>query len=170
MILRGFFKKYIENTAEKAEVVNRKIFLCHLTKAVTSGVGIDHSIKKVYITSRCLKHLFDHKPAEEFLFIINHLHKVVKYPDQIYKNKNGKRGDFCLIKNIGNEKYFCSIEIISINKDEEIEEVKEVQIATAFRLRNDKYIKNYTLLWNWGNGNPHRSALDTPKGSTNAPQ
>ena len=46
----------------------------------------------------------------------------------------------------------------------------EIQIVTAFRLRDDKYLKNYTLLWDWRNGNPHRSVLDTPKESTNAPQ
>lgn len=177
MYLRKFFKKYIENTAEKTEVADHKICLCGLTKAVMEGINIDHPIKKnVYITTKCLKHLFDKKPAEEFFFIVNHLHKVVKYPDKIYKNKNGKRGEFCLMKEIENEKYLCSIEIVSIvfiSKEKEVEEreIKEIQIATAFRLRDEKYIKNYTLLWDWGNGNPHRSALDTPvKESTNAPQ
>lgn len=170
MFLKEFFKKYIENTAEKVTVADRKICLCCLTKAVTRGIDIDYSMKNVYISTRCLKHLFDKKPAEEFLFIIDHLHEVVKFPDEIYKNKKGKRGEFCLIKKIGSEKYLCSIEIVSINRDEEIGETSEIQIATAFRLRDDKYIKNYTLLWDWGNGNPHRSALDTPKESTNAPQ
>jgi hypothetical protein len=129
-----------------------------------------------------LKHLFDKKPAEEFLFIINHLHEIVKYPDRVYRNKNEKKGEFCLTKEIGNEKYLYSIEIIKIPPavfDELIlgvsecgteKKEEEIQIATAFRLRDEKYIKNYILLWDWGNGNPHRSALDTPKESTNAPQ
>jgi hypothetical protein len=34
-----------------------------------------------------------------------------------------------------------------------------------------EYLKYPILLWTWGIGNPHRSALDTPvKESTNAPQ
>ena len=183
MHLKEFFKKYIEGTPEKALVADRKIFLCCLTKAVMKGVDINYSVKNVYITSMCIKHLFDKKPAEEFLFIINHLHKMVKYPDKIYKNKTGKRGAFCLVKKIGNEDYLCSIEIVKIppavfgeavlgiSEYGAEKEREEIQIATAFRLRDDKYTKNYTLLWDWGNGNPHRSALDAPvKGSTNAPQ
>lgn len=164
MFLKEFFKRYIEGTVEKAIVADRKMFLCHLTKSVTEGIGINHSVKKVYISSRCLKHLFDKKPAEEFLFIVDHLHEIVKYPDKIFENKKGKRGELSLVKKIGNEKYLCSIEIVSINNN------KEIQIATVFRLRDEKYIKNYTLLWDWGNGNPHRSALDTLQESTNAPQ
>lgn len=182
MFLKDFFKKYIKGTAEKAIVADRKMFLCCLTRAVMKGIGINYSIKNVYVSSRCVKHLFDRKPAEEFLFIINHLHEVVKYPDKIYKNKTGKRGEFCLIKKIGNEEYFCSIEIIKIPPAVFGEAIlgvsgfgaekskEEIQIATAFRLRDNKYIKKYTLLWDWGSGTPHRSALDTPQESTDAPQ
>jgi len=39
--------------------------------------------------------------------------------------------------------------------------IEEIQIATAFRLRDSDYIKKYTLLWSWEDGTPHRSALDT---------
>lgn len=182
MFLKEFFKKYIENTTEKMEVADRKINLCCLTKAVMRGIDIDYSAKNIYITSRCIKHLFDKRPAEEFLFIINHLHEVVKYPDKIYKNKIKKRGIFCLVKKIGNEEYICSIETTKIppavlgeaafgvSEYGAEKERGEIQIATAFRLRDDKYLKNYTLLWDWGNGNPHRSALDTLRESTNAPQ
>jgi len=182
MYLKEFFEKYIKNTAEKMEVVDRKICLCCLTKAVMKGVDINYSAKNVYITSRCIKHLFDKRPAEEFLFIINHLYRVVKYPDKIYENKTEKRGMLCLVKKIGNEEYLCSIEITKIppaifgettfgvSEYGAEKEREEIQIATVFRLRDDKYLKNYILLWDWGNGNPHRSALDTPEGSTNAPQ
>lgn len=170
MFLQEFFKKYIKDSPEKAVVADRKMLLCHLTKAVMEGINIDNSAKNIYVTSRCVKHLFDKKPAEEFFFIINHLHKIVKYPDKIYKNRNGKRGNFCFVKKMGNEKYICAIEILETNLIGENLNIKEITIATAFRLRNEKYIKNYTLLWDWGNGNPHRSALDTPKESTNTPQ
>ncbi len=158
--LSEFFAKYIKDTQEKASVLDRKLFLCRLTMAVTKGIDIKESTRSVYITSRCLKHLFDKKPAEEFLFIVKHLYEIVRYPDKIYLDSEEKRGEFCFIKTIGNSKYFCSIEN---NKE-------EIQIATAFRLRDDKYIKKYTLLWDWGNGAPHRSVLDTPKESTSAPQ
>ena len=164
-LLNKFFEKYVKGTTEKAAVVNRKIFLCNLTNAVCVGIGINKKTKKVYITSRAVKHLFDKKPAEEFLFLMENLHKVVKYPDKIYKNRPEKRGEHCLVKRIGDVNYLCSIEIISSS-----EHNQEIQIATVFRLRDDNYIKKYTLLWSWGVDIPHRSALDTPKGTTCAPQ
>ncbi len=182
MHLKELFKKHIRNTPEKSIVIDRKIFLCNLTNAVSKGIKVDDSIKSVYITSRCIKHLYDKKPAEEFDFILNHISEIAKYPDKIYKNKVSKRGEFCFIKRMGNEEYFCTIEILEIPPaicgvaELGISElglnsaIKEIQIATAFRLRDKKYIKNYTLLWDWGTGNPHRSALDTPEESTNAPQ
>ena len=176
MYLSKFFENYIKGTPQKAIVANRKALLCRLTEAVMDGIEIECLSKNVYITSRCIKHLLDKRPAEEFLFIIDHLHEIVKCPDRIYKNAHGKRGDFCFTKKMANEEYFCAVEVLEISQvicgcaSKELI-IKEIQIATAFRLRDEKYItKNYTLLWDWGNGNPHRSALDTPKESTNAPQ
>jgi hypothetical protein len=179
--LRDFFIKYIQGTPEKAIVVNKKLLLCRLTVAVSEGIGVRNSTGGVYITTRCLKHLFDKKPAEEFFFLLDNLWQIVRYPDKIYLNKDAKRGYFCFIKNLEGVKYFCSVEVnkmpvvfldekicdssenidIEIEKNE-IVEVEEIQVATAFRLRDEKYIKNYTLLWDWGIGDPHRSALDTP--------
>ncbi|MEI7425640.1 MAG: hypothetical protein WCK16_01775 [Candidatus Moraniibacteriota bacterium] len=184
MYLSKFFENYIKGTPQKAIVANRKVLLCRLTEAVIEGIEIKNSAKNVYITSRCVKHLFDKRPAEEFLFIIDHLHEIVKCPDRIYGNAEGKRGDFCLTKRISNEEYLCAVEILEIssvvrecnelagsNKASADLTVREIQVSTAFRIRDEKYIiKNYTLLWDWGNGNPHRSALDTPEESTNAPQ
>lgn len=180
--LKGFFKKYIQGTPEKAMVADRKMFLCRLTFAVQKGINLPEPIRGVYITSRCLKHMFDKRIAEEFMFLLDYMHEIAKYPNKIYKNKDSKRGGYCFVKRIGDTEYLCSLEIVKIppaifgeanlgiselgtNK-----EIEEIQIATAFRLRDDKYIKNYTLLWDWGDGNPHRSALDAPKESTNAPQ
>jgi len=158
--LSDFFAKYIKDTPEKSFVSDQKLVLCRLTLEVAKGIDLIESARAVYITSRCLKHLFDKKPAEEFLFILKHLREIVRYPDQIYLNFDEKRGEFCFIKKIGDSKYLCSIE----------SEKEEIQVATAFRLRDENYIKKYTLLWDWGNGAPHRSALDTPKESTSTPQ
>lgn len=181
-LLKEFFIKYVKGTLEKAIVADRKILLCRITMAVAEGIGMRDSIREVYITSRCLKHLFDKRIAEEFFFIIDHLFEIVRYPDKIYTNKKSKRGSFCFVKKIGNAGYLCSIEltktpsaifgaaVYGISEYGTEKEKEELQVATIFRLRDSNYIKNYTLLWDWGNGNPHRSALDAPKESTNAPQ
>lgn len=189
MHLEKLFKKHIKGTPKKAVVTDKdkKVLLCNLTNVVIEVIEMDGVAKSVYITSRCIKHLYDKKPAEEFDFIISNLHEIVKYPDKIYKNSPGKRGDFCFVKRIGNEigneEYLCSIEISEVaictcgNIEVEVDKlgadslIKEIQIATAMRIRKKKYIKNYTLLWDWGNDNPHRNALDASgKKSTNVPQ
>ena len=165
-ILKDFFERYIKGTPYKAIVIDRKIFLCHLTNAVCDGIGIANNIGKVYITSRALKHLFDKKPAEEFFFLIDNLYKIVKYPDKIYQNKTSKRGGYCLVKRIGDLDYLCSIEVVKlslvvsglddlgVSEYNESNETEEIQIATAFRLRDDDYIKKYTPLWSWEDGIP----------------
>lgn len=169
-ILKEAFEKNIKGTRYKAMVPEQKIFLCHLTNAVCVGVGISKEVGKVYMTSRSLKHLFDRKPAEEFLFIIDNLHKIVKYPDKIYKNKKEKRGEYCFVKKIDNSEYLCSIEIVKNLPIEDNLISEEIQIVTVFRLRDENYIKKYTFLWSWGDDDSHRSALDTLKGTTHAPQ
>jgi len=141
-ILRNLFDKHIKRTQEEAIIFEESVLLCHLTKIVKQFLlGIDKIDSKVYINTKVLKHLYDKKPAEEFDFIVDNLYKIIKYPDNIYKNKDNKRGSFCFIKNIKKEKYFCSIQIE--------ENKKELFVVTAFRIRKEAYIKNYELLWSW---------------------
>ncbi|OIO48939.1 hypothetical protein COX74_01055 [bacterium (Candidatus Gribaldobacteria) CG_4_10_14_0_2_um_filter_41_16] len=165
-ILKNFFEKNIKGTPYKAIVIDRKVYLCRLTNAVCDGIEITNNAGKVYVTSRALKHLFDKKPAEEFFFLIDNLYKIVKYPDKIYQNKTSKRGEYCLVKRVGDSDYLCSIEIVKsaaavlgltefgISECGESNEIEEIQIATAFRLRDSDYIKKYTLLWSWEDGTP----------------
>ncbi len=111
-IVKNLFEKHIEGTPEKAVVAYVTVSICKLTNTV--GKEMKKSLdcdNRVYINTRVLKHLYDRKPAEEFNFVISKIHKIVKYPDHIYKNKNPKRGDVCLVKKIGNESYLCSLEL-----------------------------------------------------------
>lgn len=91
--------------------------------------------------------MYDRKPAEEFVFLLDYLYEIVKNPDRVYFNKAEKRGMFGFVRNIQNDDYFCSIEVLS----------GTAQIATAFRLRDSSYIKNYTLLWSWKDGDLPRN-------------
>jgi len=134
-------KKYIQGTSKKAIVVNKKILLCNLTNAVRQGGNF--SCQAVYINTKALKHIYDQKPAEMYDFLISNLHKIVKYPDHIYKNKSAKRGNICLVKILSNEKYFCSIE----------DNNGELNIATAFRTE-ESYLRNFELLWSWRDDAP----------------
>ena len=136
------FKKHIEGTEEKAVVAEIILHLTNLTLIVAKVAGL--SDIKVYITSRVLKHLYDKKPAEEFQFILNHLIEIVKYPKYIYRNKGSKRGSICVVTEIKNKSYLCSIEVV-INKN---------YIVTVFRIRDSSYLKNYEILWSRKDGSP----------------
>jgi len=143
--LNSLHENYIKGTQKEALVINKTVFLCNLTRSVNKACSLE--AHRVFVTTRMLKHLYDKKTAEEYEFIINNLHTVVKYPDDIYKNRNSKRGDFLFAKLLKSNKYLCSIEIC---KDEEI----KLFIATCFRIHNPKYLDNYEFLWSWKVGKP----------------
>ncbi|MEX0918807.1 MAG: hypothetical protein WDZ85_02455 [Candidatus Paceibacterota bacterium] len=140
-------KTYIRGTTKKAVVQLVDSFLCHITSAVRKGIRIEHS--KVYISTRVIKHVYDKRPAEEFDFCIENTHLVVKYPDSIYRNKKGKRGDFCFVKEVKNFKCFVSIEVV----DNSEEKPPHCEVVTFYRI-NNKYLESYELLWEWKGGIP----------------
>jgi len=111
--------------------------------------GIDMTCNKVYLSTRVLKHVYDKRPAEEFDFMLDTLVNVVKYPDKIYKNKNGKRGCFCFVKEVKNSTCLVSLETIFDEK----KVATHCEVATFFRT-DDDYLKNYELLWEWKGGIP----------------
>ena len=143
-VLVELYKGYIYGTLPKAIVAGKTTFLCHLTWAVAKAIGA--TTMRIYVSTRMLKHLYDSRPAEEFIFIIENLHTVVKYPDQIYENKDSKRGDLCFVKELKGKRYIASMEMPK-------EEGKKIFVATAFRLRKENYLANYKLLWSWRDDN-----------------
>lgn len=135
-ILSDLVDKYIRDTVSKSIVHDETVFLCQMTKVVMRQLKLEDG--SVYINTRALKHLYDKKPAEEFDFLICNLHTIAKYPDCIYKNKDSKRGEICFTKKLKDSNYICSLEIS-----------EQVFIVTAFRIRDEKYMKNYESLWSW---------------------
>jgi len=138
-ILNNLYQKYIKGTQPKIFVTYKVVVLCHLTNQVNKVILDKSGLSRVYISTKMIKHLYDKKPAEEFDFIIDNLHKIIKYPNYIYKNKKEKRGDWCFVKKIKNELYISSLE-----REEEI-----LEIVTVFRIRKEKYLENFELLWSW---------------------
>lgn len=139
------YKTYIRSTKERAIVSNKSFSLGSVN---INPMPNAHFLNKVYLKTRVIKHLYDKKPAEEFDFIIDHIHDIVKNPDYVYKNKNLKRGHYVLIKIINNNHYFCSIETLK----------NCLVLITSFRIRRSDYLKNYELLWSRRCGNtPHRN-------------
>jgi len=95
-VLAELYEKYIYGTLPKENVINKTTLLCHLTWAVARATN--SKVMKVYVSTRMLKHLYDSRPAEEFIFVVEHLHTIVRYPDQIYENKIASGEIFVLSK------------------------------------------------------------------------
>lgn len=143
------WKQHIRGSREKEIVKDVTILVCLLTKKVQEAC--DFPTSKIHLNTRVLKHLYDKKPAEEFEFVIHNLDKLLRYPDQVYKNKTGKRGSLCFVKKLSGHKYFCSIETT-----EELDgtNMQMICIVTAFRLRKEDYLEGYELLWSWKGDEP----------------
>lgn len=133
-------RKYVKGTAPKALVAEITIFICRLTATVYRST--EYSTDSVYINTRVLKHLYDKRPAEEYEFLVENLRKIIKYPDRVYQNKLGKRGNLCFAKKIGAEQYFCPLEYAHE------EDKQRILVVTGFRV-DDKYLEKYELSWSW---------------------
>ncbi len=142
------FEKYVRGTEKQAVVQNLLVLLCSMTSAVQSGSGM--KCKRVYISTRVIKHVYDKRAAEEFDFLITNIHLILKYPDRLYKNRDAKKGDFCFVKKLGNALYFASVEVM---KDPTGEHT-HCEVITFFRVQKDSYLSSYELLWEWKVGKP----------------
>lgn len=147
-VIPELYEKYVKGTEKQAIVQDVQVILCNLTYAVNSGMGV--LCNRVYISTRVLKHIYDKRPAEEFDFLLENVHSVVKYPKQIYLNKSGKKGNFCFVSDLKNKKYICSIEV----KKDENDNHSHCEIVTFFRIQKENYLENYELLWEWKGGKP----------------
>ncbi len=146
-IVIQLYKNYVKGTAKKSIVQLVQVHICHLTNSVIKGLQIP--CNKVYLSTRVLKHVYDKRPAEEFDFMMENISNIVKYPNKIYRNKNGKRGSYCFVKQVQNLNCLVSIEAIKNNE----ENMTHCEIATFFRV-DDDYLLNYELLWEWKGGTP----------------
>ena len=141
------YKQYIHGTLKKAMVQLVTVLLCHLTHTVAKGINA--KCKKVYINTRAIKHLYDKRPAQEFHFLVENADQITKYPDRVYQNKIGKRGCYCFVKNIGDDLWLVSLEVIQDGNQDST----HYEVVTFFRT-DENYLADFELLWKWEVGNP----------------
>ena len=77
-------------------VADRRITVCNLTVIVSDVIkndsGVDTGFGRVFMNTRCLKHLYDKRPAVEYEFLVNRKqasHLLKKHKLNIY-NQNEK--------------------------------------------------------------------------------
>jgi hypothetical protein len=108
----------------------------------------DFPAGSVHITTRVIKKNYDKRSAEENDFLLKNGWKVVYMPSEIYKNKNGKRGDYLFAKTINNALYVASIEVSTYA------EMPILYVVSLFRVPKPSYLNGYNLIWSWKGGDP----------------
>lgn len=135
--IEKLFQAYVRGTAPHIAVVNAIVIVGALPSVVAEKIGIRNP--KIYITTKIVKHLYDKRPAEEFDCIIANLPWIIQYPEEIYRDKAGKTGSHCLVRAIRGERYLCPLDANGY-------------VVTTFRIRDEKYLKEYELLRSWRDG------------------
>lgn len=146
--IKTLHEKYIKGTKKQAIVPYLLVHIGNIAHTVKDGIQLPYT--RIYISTRVIKHVYDKRPAEEFDFLIDNLHQIVKYPDRVFKNLDTKKGDYIFTKNLRNDTYLASIEIAS---DLELTNT-HCEVITFFRVQKISYLNNYKLLWEWKGDKP----------------
>lgn len=141
------FETYIKGTPKQAIVRELTVTFCSLTNEVSRACGF-HTIT-VYITTKIIKKNYDKRPAEQNDFILKNGWKIIRMPDEIYENKEGKRGNFLFSKRLNNDLYVASIEVVNSEQSGEM-----LYAVSLFRVPKESYLDGYNLIWSWKGGTP----------------
>ncbi|MDP3962341.1 MAG: hypothetical protein Q8Q03_00530 [bacterium] len=124
------------------EISLSRSFICtpgnHIQKVISSSM----KTKKIFITSRSLKHIYDRHIFEkrtpaDFYILLSSLKDMANNPDKIYEDKISKRGSYIFVNKINKKLYGCIIENVN---------AEESEVVSAF-VSGEKYLKKFALLW-----------------------
>ena len=149
--LQALHKSYIAGTINKEYVFLKSICLTSLRHQVKKKIHV--STSKTFISTKVLKHIYDRhyhdkKQTAIYHFIVKNLHEILKNPDIIRKDKEGKKkmGRIVFIKSFDDERYACTIKKSNIRKGKKLLEV--LSVVTAFKTKNDgNYLSETSILY-----------------------
>jgi hypothetical protein len=137
------FHEHVAGTEKKSFVHLAKVAVCNLGPKIYRKLRESHILdnSKVFISTKVLKHIYDdHHP--QHLTMIKNLHRIVRSPEVVYKNKPGKGGDYIFVKEIRDETYCVVLDIIQSETDSSIE------IRTCFYAsRPKRYFREFECIW-----------------------
>lgn len=141
------FTKYIQRTPKGAIVRDMTIKLSSLTHEVRHSINFLTS--SVHITTKVIKKNYDKRPAEENDFMLHHGWRILRNPDSIYLNKDGKRADYVFTKRLYRQTYMAAVEV------SDHAEAPMLYVVSMYRLpKPDNYLRSYELIWSRKGGRP----------------
>jgi len=134
--------RHIRNTPRKGYVKDLRIKICDFPHKLKGKLKIKD--KRVYITTKSLKHLYDVRKGEEFDYIISNIDHFILNPTGIFKDKERKTGNYCIYKETGNGAYFIILDVTE----------NSVYVVSGYRLseveeKRKNYLSGYRLIWSW---------------------
>lgn len=138
-VIRNLHEKLVKDSKPNARIDSKIVLICHTNFIVAKQLGFRET--KIYMSSWSIKHLYKKRPAQEFDFLLNNIHNIVKYPDYIYKNKSNHTGNFCFVKTFNHYQYLCSV------GHNRAEDNNKLIVVTAFLIKEKNYLNQYELLW-----------------------
>jgi hypothetical protein len=150
VIYLQYYSKYIKGTPYKAGILLERIFICKVKEPLR--IIMDGHVacpdKKVHLSTKSLKHMHDRHVYEkktplDLRIILDNLTNIVKYPDEVRKDKDAKKGDFLFIRKVGEHAYWAAVQV-------SLEGGIEVVSASA---TGPRYTEKFTLLWSRGTAN-----------------
>ena len=146
-----YYNSHIKGTAQKQTIMLARDVLCKIKPSIRNVLSV-HRIcneREVFLSTKSLKHIydrhiFDKQSPADFLTIMSSLTKIIRFPDEVRKDMESKRGDFLFVKTINGQPYFISLEV---------EQDGTINVVSS-SATGEKYLKNFTVLWSWGTANP----------------
>lgn len=145
-----FYNIHIKETADRCSITIKKGFLCKIKPSLFKllNTHINCINRDVFLNTKSLKHIhdrhiYDKKTPKDFFTILFNLTKIIKYPDEVRRNLESKRGDFLFIKRIEEQLFYVSIEVV---------EGGLIEIVSS-SITTENYLKKFTLLWSWETAN-----------------
>lgn len=140
--LREAYDLYIKGTKRHANVQTLEVYIGDINKEVRKALGL--LLSEVYITTKSLKHIHDDKPQREE--IIDYMEGIIGDPDNVYRNKEGKRkrANFCFVRRTEEIDICCLVQIYKWQKKNKT--FAKLKVVSAFKLDKD-YLKDTEILW-----------------------
>lgn len=136
--IRDVYEEYIKGTIDKEHIRLMDVYVASIPVKIAKLLKINSL--KIYITTKTLKHIhdrycYDKKCPEIIEDLVEYMPFILKDPDIIKKNKEGKNAEIVFIKTINDKRYACPLERMKIKKRKK--ELEIYYVETTFIIKKE---------------------------------
>lgn len=140
--LLSFHNQYIKLTPKELPLERKSLFI----GIVNEFKGLILLSKRVYISTFCLKHLYDKRTACEYDHLLHYFTELVQSLDSVHHNSQNRMNTFVFHKSIADGNYIVVLEKSKSSG-------KGNYVLTGYRIRG-KELKKFEIIWKREAGTP----------------